>query len=109
MQGRKIHARPTFRAREPKEKEGFFRRKNQETKIPVAPAAAVRARRTIDCRQRMIQDGAIEDVTIEDVACGCGEWQIRVAMNVAEEMPVITSSQISVGSSWLKARRETES
>jgi predicted RNA methylase len=99
MQGRKIHPRPTLRAREAKEKEGFVRRKNHETKVPAAPAAAVRARRTIDCRQRMIHD----------VGCGCGEWQIRVAMNVAEEMPVITSSQVSVGSAWLKARRERES
>lgn len=88
MQGRKIHPRPTLRAREPKEKEGFVLRKNQETKMPATPAAAVRARRKIDFKQMMIHE----------VACGCDDGQIRFAINIAEEMPVITSSQVSAGS-----------
>jgi hypothetical protein len=99
MQGRKAQASPAFFASEPKGKGGFVLRKDHGTKVPAAPAAAVRVRKKIDWRKMMIQD----------VTCGWGDRQIRFARKVAEEMPVITSSQVSAGSAWLKARRGRES
>lgn len=92
IEGRKTHASATFLASELKANEGFVLRKNHGAKIPAAPATAVRVRKKIDWRMMMIQN--IDD----NVACGWSGRQIRLAMKVADEMPVTTKSHVSVGS-----------